>query len=79
MGGLFQRELDEDVATGNVHDLVKSFEVENIVKCATFSAAASLERRESRWGTRTSAWIFPIRTTRTGSAMSMCKKARTKQ
>lgn len=47
---IFQKELDEDVSTANVHDLVKSFEVENIVKCATFSAVASLERTESRWG-----------------------------
>ena len=47
---IFRKELDDDVSTANVHDLVKSFEVENIVKCATYSAAASLERKESRWG-----------------------------
>jgi len=47
---VFEREIDEDVAVGSVHDLVKSFEVGNIVKCATFSARASLERKESRWG-----------------------------
>jgi succinate dehydrogenase/fumarate reductase flavoprotein subunit len=44
------KELDDDVSTANVHDLVKSFEVDNIIKCATYSAAASLERKESRWG-----------------------------
>jgi succinate dehydrogenase/fumarate reductase flavoprotein subunit len=47
---IFRKELDYDVSTANVHDLVKSFEVENIVKCATYSAVASLERKESRWG-----------------------------
>jgi succinate dehydrogenase/fumarate reductase flavoprotein subunit len=47
---IFRKELDDDVSTANVHDLVKSFEIDNIVKCATYSAAASLERKESRWG-----------------------------
>lgn len=47
---IFRKELDDDVSTANVHDLVKSFEVENIIKCATYSATASLERKESRWG-----------------------------
>jgi succinate dehydrogenase/fumarate reductase flavoprotein subunit len=47
---IFRKEIDCDVSTANVHDLVKSFEVENIVKCATYSAVASLERKESRWG-----------------------------
>jgi succinate dehydrogenase/fumarate reductase flavoprotein subunit len=47
---IFRKELDYDVSTANVHDLVKSFEVENIVKCATYSAVASRERKESRWG-----------------------------
>jgi succinate dehydrogenase/fumarate reductase flavoprotein subunit len=47
---IFRKEIDYDVSTANVHDLVKSFEVENIVKCATYSAVASLERKESRWG-----------------------------
>jgi succinate dehydrogenase/fumarate reductase flavoprotein subunit len=46
----FCREMDEEVAVGNGHELAKLLEVENIVKCATFSAVASLERRESRWG-----------------------------
>jgi len=57
--GIFQKELDEEVATENVHDLIKSFEVENIVKCATFSALASLERKESRWGNAHQRTDFP--------------------
>jgi succinate dehydrogenase/fumarate reductase flavoprotein subunit len=32
-----------------VHDLFKTYEVENIIECATLSAIASKERRESRW------------------------------
>jgi succinate dehydrogenase/fumarate reductase flavoprotein subunit len=47
---IFHRELDEDVAVRNGHELTKSFEVENIVSCATFSARAALERKESRSG-----------------------------
>jgi succinate dehydrogenase/fumarate reductase flavoprotein subunit len=46
----FAQEIEEDVAVANAHELSKLFEVENIVKCATFSAVASGERRESRWG-----------------------------
>jgi succinate dehydrogenase/fumarate reductase flavoprotein subunit len=34
---------------GGIHDLFKVFEVENIIQSAKMSAAASLERRESRW------------------------------
>jgi succinate dehydrogenase/fumarate reductase flavoprotein subunit len=56
---VFQKELDEEVATDNVHDLVKTFEVENIVKCATFSAISSLERKESRWGNAHQRTDFP--------------------
>lgn len=47
---VFERELDEDVAVRNAHELVKTFEVGNIVKCAAFSAMAALERKESRNG-----------------------------
>ena len=47
---VFEREIEEEVAVRNGHELVKSFEVGNIVKCATFSAKASLERKESRSG-----------------------------
>ncbi len=48
--GRFAEEIEKDTAVGNGHELSKLFEVENIVKCATFSAVASMERRESRWG-----------------------------
>lgn len=48
--GVFERELEEEVAVRNGHELVKTFEVGNIVKCATFSAKAALERKESRSG-----------------------------
>ena len=46
----FEREIEEEVAVANGHELSKVFEVEHIVKCATFSAKAALERKESRWG-----------------------------
>jgi succinate dehydrogenase/fumarate reductase flavoprotein subunit len=46
----FQREIENEVAVTNGHELSKLFEVEHIVRCATFSARASLERKESRWG-----------------------------
>ena len=46
----FQEEIDNKVHVSNGHELSKLYEVENIVRCATFSALASLERRESRWG-----------------------------
>jgi len=55
----FQKEIDEEVATENVHDLIKTFEVENIIKCATFSAISSLERKESRWGNAQQRTDFP--------------------
>ncbi len=47
---VFRRELESEVAVKNGHELMKSFEVENIIKCATFSAKAALERKESRSG-----------------------------
>ncbi|RPJ54766.1 MAG: FAD-binding protein, partial [Acidobacteria bacterium] len=46
----FHREIDEEVAVANGHELSKLFEVEHIVRCATLSAHASLARTESRWG-----------------------------
>lgn len=45
----FRRELGEVVRVGDIHDLYKTYEVENIIECATLSALASKERRESRW------------------------------
>lgn len=47
---IFKRELETKVIAGNGHDLSKIYEVENIMRCADFSAVASLERKESRWG-----------------------------
>jgi len=38
------------VATSNGHELSKSFEIDHIIQCASFSARAALERKESRWG-----------------------------
>jgi len=46
----FRRELVDLVRVGDIHDLFKVYEVENIIQCATMSALASLERKESRWG-----------------------------
>jgi len=45
----FRRELDEMVYVKDMHDLFKTYEVANIIECATLSATASLERTESRW------------------------------
>ncbi|MGD8561029.1 MAG: FAD-binding protein [Desulfarculaceae bacterium] len=45
----FRSELETMVYVRDQHDLFKTFEVENIIDCATLSAAASLERKESRW------------------------------
>ena len=57
----FEREIEEEVAVANGHDLSKVFEVEHIVKCATFSAKAALERKESRWGNAHQRTDFPQR------------------
>lgn len=46
----FRREMSDQVAVNNGHELSKLYEVESIVQCATLSAHASLERQESRWG-----------------------------
>ena len=46
----FRKELFEVVKVGDVHDLFKTYEVENIIQCALMSAMASKERKESRWG-----------------------------
>ncbi|MFH2124987.1 MAG: FAD-binding protein [Pseudomonadota bacterium] len=45
----FRRELDEMVYVKDMHDLFKTYEVANIIECATMCATASLERTESRW------------------------------
>jgi succinate dehydrogenase/fumarate reductase flavoprotein subunit len=46
----FGFEIKDRVAVRNGHELSKLYEVDHIVRCADYSALASLERRESRWG-----------------------------
>ena len=46
----FGFEINDRVAVRNGHELSKLYEVDHIVRCADYSALASLERRESRWG-----------------------------
>ena len=46
----FEAEIEDRVLVRNGHELAKLYEVENIAQCATLSALASLERKESRWG-----------------------------
>lgn len=46
----FRKELNHQVRIKDIHDLFKVYEVENIIQCATMSALASKERKESRWG-----------------------------
>jgi succinate dehydrogenase/fumarate reductase flavoprotein subunit len=46
----FRKEIREKVRVRHIHDLFKVLEVENIILCASLSATASLERKESRWG-----------------------------
>jgi len=48
--GRFRKELSHQVRIKDIHDLFKVYEVENIIQCATMSALASKERKESRWG-----------------------------
>jgi succinate dehydrogenase/fumarate reductase flavoprotein subunit len=57
----FEREIEEEVAVTNGHELSKVFEAENIIRCATFSARAALERKESRWGNAHQRTDFPER------------------
>jgi succinate dehydrogenase/fumarate reductase flavoprotein subunit len=45
----FRQELGDIVRVSDMHDLFKTYEVENIIECATLSAIASKERKESRW------------------------------
>jgi len=46
----FRGEIEGQAVVRNGHELAKLYEVEHIVECASLSARASLERRESRWG-----------------------------
>ena len=45
-----QQELCDLVQVKTTHDLIKAFEIRNIITCAVLSASAALERKESRWG-----------------------------
>jgi succinate dehydrogenase/fumarate reductase flavoprotein subunit len=47
---VFRKELSDQTRVVDGHELSKTYEVENILQCATFSATASLKRKESRWG-----------------------------
>jgi len=57
----FEREIEEEVSVANGHELSKVLEVEHIIQCATFSARAALERKESRWGNAHQRTDFPQR------------------
>jgi len=48
--GRFKGEMEDQVMVRNGHELSRLYEVEHIIQCATLSARASLERKESRWG-----------------------------
>jgi len=57
----FQGEIERNVVVRNGHELSKLYEIEHIVRCATFSAIASLERKESRWGDKHLRTDYPER------------------
>jgi succinate dehydrogenase/fumarate reductase flavoprotein subunit len=57
----FDREIEEEVTVTNGHELSKVFEVEHIIRCATFSARSAMERKESRWGNAHQRTDFPQR------------------
>ncbi len=55
----FEEEIEHHTRVSNGHELSKLYEVENIVRCANFSASASLARTESRWGDNHHRTDFP--------------------
>ena len=57
----FKSEIRDQVLVRDAHELSKLYEIENIVYCATWSAMASLERKESRWGEAHRRTDFPER------------------
>jgi succinate dehydrogenase/fumarate reductase flavoprotein subunit len=57
----FRAEIHDQVLIRNAHELSKLYEIDNIVACATLSAKASLERKESRWGAAHRRTDFPER------------------
>ncbi len=46
----FEDEIQSKILVRNAHELARLYEVEHIVECASLSARASHERKESRWG-----------------------------
>lgn len=58
---IFNNEMRDKIRVGNGHELSKLYEVENIVKCGDFSASASLERKESRWGESHRRTDYPLK------------------
>ncbi len=54
-------DIRDNVVVRNGHELSKLYEVDHIVHCADFSARASLEREESRWGSAHRRTDFPDR------------------
>lgn len=46
----FDNDINYNTKVTDSRDLVRLFEISHIAKCATFSATAALERKESRWG-----------------------------
>lgn len=46
----FHVSIDSKTMVQNGHELSKLYEVEHITQCASLSARASIERKESRWG-----------------------------
>ena len=57
----FKSEIRDQVLVRDAHELSKLYEIENIVYCASWSAMASLERKESRWGEAHRRTDFPER------------------
>ena len=57
----FRAEIHDQILIRNAHELSKLYEIDNIVACATLSAKASLERKESRWGAAHRRTDFPER------------------
>ena len=57
----FREEGKSQVIARNGHELSKSFEVDHIIQCASLSARAALERKESRWGMAHFRTDFPER------------------
>lgn len=55
----FADEIGNKVSIQDGHELSKLYEVENIVHCASISAIAGLERKESRWGNAHHRTDFP--------------------